>query len=328
MKIINIYARFDTVGGAQNIVYSLYRYFEKNNNESYLCSLTKYRDLLSVYKCERSKYLDLYQIFFVDNSVVFSHHRKITFLLVLLSKVLSKKINLIHVAHNEFKDFRWLALFPKKNIAVSNAVKNNLMSVYGVNSYNVDVIYNGVVDLGVKAFKRYLVSSVEDIRILYPARINDVKGQLDLVENVSGLLSPKVKIFFAGKGEDSEKLEIICKNNKNFSFLGYCDIGKIIDKYDFMMLFSKKEGLPVSLIEGCMYGMPIICNSVGGNEEIVVHGYNGYVVNSYTELIKLLNGLCDKRDHQNYYSMCKASRNMYEELFSYDSFVGSYSSYI
>jgi len=62
---------------------------------------------------------------------------------------------------------------------------------------------------------------------------------------------------------------------------------------NFTMLYTEREGLPVSLIESCKYGVPIICNDVGGNLEIVEHGVNGYVVNTYNELIETQDVHCE-----------------------------------
>jgi glycosyltransferase involved in cell wall biosynthesis len=47
---------------------------------------------------------------------------------------------------------------------------------------------------------------------------------------------------------------------------------------DLLVNSSAHEGLPVTLIEGAMSGLPTVATDVGGNSEVVVDGVNGYVV--------------------------------------------------
>lgn len=72
-----------------------------------------------------------------------------------------------------------------------------------------------------------------------------------------------------------EKIEGDC----HFEYLGYrSDIYQLLQECDYMMLFSKHEGLPITLIESTMCGTPAICSKVGGNAEIILHGKNGFVL--------------------------------------------------
>lgn len=43
------------------------------------------------------------------------------------------------------------------------------------------------------------------------------------------------------------------------------------------MLFSTKEGLPLSLIESTMFGKPILCNDVGDVKEIIGNTQGCYI---------------------------------------------------
>jgi glycosyltransferase involved in cell wall biosynthesis len=52
-----------------------------------------------------------------------------------------------------------------------------------------------------------------------------------------------------------------------------------------MIFPSFTEGLPNSILEGMLYGMPIISRATGGIPEIVKNNINGYLTESYDPLI-------------------------------------------
>jgi glycosyltransferase involved in cell wall biosynthesis len=47
------------------------------------------------------------------------------------------------------------------------------------------------------------------------------------------------------------------------------------DHYDLFVNVSSKEGLPISIMEACGIGMPVVATDVGGTSEIVHDGVNG-----------------------------------------------------
>ena len=53
---------------------------------------------------------------------------------------------------------------------------------------------------------------------------------------------------------------------------------------DIFMLSSDFEGLPIVILEAMAYGKPIVASKVGGINEIVIDGKNGYVVNNIPDI--------------------------------------------
>ena len=96
-----------------------------------------------------------------------------------------------------------------------------------------------------------------------------------------------------------------------------------MQKCDYMLLFSKHEGLPITLIEAAMCGLPIVCNDVGGNTEIAVDGKNAFVVNDWESLAATLNRLSETSSAR-YGEMSEASRTIYEEHYTFDTFKKAY----
>lgn len=289
--LINIYPHFSNFGGAQMVSISLHNKL-KFGGRNFLMGFTQYDNINAKFPIlDREQYLtiSISNVIKHKNFVFISHHRKITTYLFLISRLLFLKLKIIHVAHNEFHSLKIVSLFPKTNIAVSNKVRDNLSSYFGIDCKSIKVIYNGIED---KPFNQEKESyNPNRIRILYPARINHIKQQLEIVKSLKDNLHKDISIHFAGIGEDQEELSKLCENLIQFNYLGFRDINNIIQEYDFVMLFSKNEGLPLSLIESCMYQKPILTNDVGGNLEILENNVNGFKLTEFDNLSEELNNL-------------------------------------
>ena len=123
------------------------------------------------------------------------------------------------------------------------------------------------------------------LRIIYLGKIFKEKGIYDLldciIENYDTYVD-KVSFIIAGNGE-AEKIETYKNLDSKgiISFVGWVineQKNELLLNSDVLILPSYNEGLPVSVLEGMSYKMPIIATSVGGIPEIVVDGFNGKIV--------------------------------------------------
>lgn len=312
--LINIYTKFDRFGGAQNICFMLHKKLMGDNK--LLMGQTSFKFIHKKYPyINQDEYLkfSVKNIIRYKDFIFISHHRKITTYLMLISNIFLLDLKVIHVAHNEFYSHKNLNLFPVNIIAVSNKVKKNLADYFRINNRGVKVIYNGIED---KFIERSSNSyNNQKIRILYPARINKVKQQVQIVKSLRDELSSRITIDFAGTGDDFNKLSQLCEGTSQFNCLGFTNINETISKYDYVMLFSKNEGLPLSLIESCMYGKPILANNVGGNLEILTDSYNGFKLTSFETLAKELNNLLEVSNEE-YSQLSKNARKIFTEKFT------------
>jgi glycosyltransferase involved in cell wall biosynthesis len=99
--------------------------------------------------------------------------------------------------------------------------------------------------------------------------------------------------------------------------------GKLV-LMDALYLLSYREGLPVSLIEGCAAGLPVVGTDVGGISEIVKDGLNGFLVpvedieSGSSIMVKLAEDIKLRED------MGRYSRNLAEKNFSLQRMITEY----
>ena len=81
---------------------------------------------------------------------------------------------------------------------------------------------------------------------------------------------------------------------------------------------SSSEGVPVSIMEAISFGIPIIATDVGGNPEICIENYNGFLLNKDFSNQDLQRMICRfKNMSQNiYHSMCINSRKVFDTRFN------------
>lgn len=331
MRIIHAFPFFRRFGGAQKVILNLHKHFSKEY-DTYLFSFQDYISIHEIFKArvKRENYLSFRfsNLKKIKNSVVFSHDRKMTFIFMLLRFFFS--FRLIHVAHGVYYKYSWATLFPKKNVAVSEAVKKNLVTYFRVKNEHVQKIYNGVEDQGTDNVKVRL-HSPDRIRILFLGQIDQNKQQIKVVQELKSSLDPKIVISFAGEGNDAERLNKYIQDHScgdQFKYIGFqTNIPDLISEHDYVMLFSKNEGLGISLIESCMMGRPIITKASGGSAacgEICVDGYNGFVANNFDELRIVLN----RRIHISsdaYLQLCFNARQIYNKNFRIETMETNYS---
>lgn len=274
---------------------------------------------------KEDEYLRFRNPFLLRNSILFVHQRRLAILFNILNKCLFLNIIVIYVHHNILKGKRGLSFFPENIITISDRCIDNLTNYFGVPRHRITKIYNAVPD----SYKKpHNGSSDGKIRILYPATVYPVKRQIQVYKHLQNSLPTNIELIFAGGGQDLEELKLLTKEDSRFVCLGFVDnVKERLANVDYCMLFSEYEGLPISLIEATMMGVPIICNDVGGNLEIAKNGYNAIVCNTWDELSACLNSL-SIIDKNIYLSMSENSRSQYLNNFTFESFKNNYINYI
>lgn len=114
-----------------------------------------------------------------------------------------------------------------------------------------------------------------DFIMIFPAELNKNKNQIFLINCMEKLVLKKknIKLLLPGQDLLNEKLQNLVyekKLEKNVLFLGYRnDIPILLKISDLAVSSSKREGLPLNLIEASYCKLPILSSNCRGNREFL-----------------------------------------------------------
>lgn len=117
--------------------------------------------------------------------------------------------------------------------------------------------------------------------ILFAGTLNHRKGFLDLINAFSVISKdfPDWKLVFAGNGDILNGNILVNKlgiKNK-VEFLGWISGIKkdqIFKQASIFCLPSYAEGFPMAILDAWSYGLPVVCTTVGGLDDLLVHKKN------------------------------------------------------
>jgi len=167
-------------------------------------------------------------------------------------------------------------------IAVSAAVKNELVNNFGFDTDIITVVHVGIDTDYFTSFAKEINN--KDPLILTVSQMVEEKG-IDVLIDAAGILKDRgirANFKIAGKGPLLEKYKQYAKTkgiDNMFNFLGQVDnIKDLMPKADIFVLPSRSEGMPFALLEAMASGKSVVATNVGGVPEAVVNGYNGILV--------------------------------------------------
>lgn len=122
-----------------------------------------------------------------------------------------------------------------------------------------------------------------------------IRMMKELVKDV-----PEAKLLLAGNGPEKEHLEALIEElglQEHVEMLGYCTY---LEKYqriaDVAVACSKREGLPLNVVESMLSKTPVVVSKNRGHRELVDHKKNGYLVHDEKAMKeKVLKVLLDKK---------------------------------
>jgi glycosyltransferase involved in cell wall biosynthesis len=186
--------------------------------------------------------------------------------------------------------FRWMR--PRMRIlAVSGAVRSMLLA-QGMPPGQVQVVYSGVPDPGAPApYRSGSVNESAPLHLGLVGRLEPVKG-LDIALQALVLLRRQAE--FAGRcfvrldviGPDDtpwaqqmrEQVQALGLGSQ-VQFLGSrSDVAQLLSQMDAVIAPSRREALPLALMEACAAGRPALAARVGGVPEIVEDQVSGLLV--------------------------------------------------
>ena len=219
-----------------------------------------------------------------------------------------------------------------KVIAVSNALKKEVMWMYNTPDEKIDVVYNGVnvhnfdrqVDGG--QVKESLGIGIFDPMVLFAGRIVHQKGPDLLIEAVKVVLEsyPNAKFIFAGDGDMRSGLERRSQDlgiSHALRFLGFCQGEHLKNLYkacDVVCVPSRNEPFGIVILEAWSASKPVVVSRNGGPGEFVWHDVTGLQISDYPSSIAWgIKTVFDNFDHAKW--MGENGRIAAETAFSWDS---------
>lgn len=138
-----------------------------------------------------------------------------------------------------------------------------------------------------RAAKRSELNIPEDAFVMISVgELNDNKNHITTIKAFIQANIPNSYYIICGEGELKNELQNVIDENGMHSrilLLGFrTDIAELLKSSDLFLFPSKREGMPVALMEAMAAGLPCICGSVRGNKDLIKNNENGYITEKNT----------------------------------------------
>ncbi len=207
-------------------------------------------------------------------------------------------------------------------VSVSKAVRK-CQETYGwLNSKGKHLLLENRIDLSeYKPVDRSNRSRDHKITAVYMARLSDVKGHYELLDAWQKLGSPQIKLKLLGGGELEADLKQYANNHLvglDVEFAGAVqNVVEYLEEADMAVFPSKKEGLPIALLEKMAMGLPVICSDIPELTDFISHNVNGliYELGDSTALSASIEFLVKNKERR--LELGKEARKSLEERFGF-----------
>jgi glycosyltransferase involved in cell wall biosynthesis len=197
---------------------------------------------------------------------------------------------------------KFLAIFTHELLAVGGKVRQDLLDAGVGKPERFGVMPPGLA-LGrlppKKESQESLGISSSKLQCGFIGRVTQIKRPdrfLDVVCEVKSR-GIEVEFFMAGDGELLEMCrDRILRENLSVKILGWQnEIEKVLSAADLVILTSDNEGMPLSLIQAGMAGLPVVSTNVGSVSEIVLNDRTGLITGlEVIEIADAIERLCQE----------------------------------
>ena len=131
----------------------------------------------------------------------------------------------------------------------------------------------------------------KEIKIIFARRFEEYRGTRIFIKAINNLLNKydNLKVTLAGDGSDKEWIEKNILFREKVDFIRYEaeESIKIHSEYDIAVVPTRgSEGTSLSLLEAMAAGCAVVSTYVGGLSNIVLDGYNGFLVEPEVEAVE------------------------------------------
>ena len=221
--------------------------------------------------------------------------------------------------------FRWC----DRVVCNSRAAASRLQRV-GISPEKLAVISNALAQDAFAETARALSPVAGGLRIAMIARMNDAAKRLDVFLRAAARLAekyPKLEFVLAGDGPLRAELEEMASNlnlGERVIFLGdRRDVAAVLASSDISVLTSSSESLSNAIMESMAAGVPVVACRVGGNDELIRDGENGFLVTpgNHEEAAERIEKLANNAAMRNSFG---AAAKQFAEKFTVENICGQY----
>jgi glycosyltransferase involved in cell wall biosynthesis len=177
---------------------------------------------------------------------------------------------IINVSTSQHAEALGLRLFrPEQGVAIVNGV-------------DLDEIERRIVQSTVR--RETLGLTTDDIVIGNVSRFDPVK-QIERLVDALQLLKPRLPhliLVLVGGGRELQRIRrLVFERSLQQSVIFTGSLPDALNMYpvfDLYVAASRREGLPLSLVEAMAIGLPVVATDVPGHRDVVIHGETGMLV--------------------------------------------------
>lgn len=153
--------------------------------------------------------------------------------------------------------------------------------VYYVPGVGIDTSEYKSKDFQRKKKREELGLKEEDVMVVSAGDLIERKNYKTSIEAIKQANNPCLQYYICGKGPLQSELEKLTKElgiEKQIHFLGFrSDVKELLWAADIFLFTTLQEGLPRSLSEAMACGLPCLASNIRGNNDLIIHGENGYL---------------------------------------------------
>ncbi len=239
----------------------------------------------------------------IKPDIIHAHFLMAAFVIATINTKVLRWITLhgvYHLADNSLKG-KWIGLMEKFAILKADRVevlnvrdfnhlngssKVKLLPIpgVGVNTDKFDFKYYS--EANKKEVREELGLTSENVVLLYLGRYTTFKGYPTVIEvaNKISATLPNIKILTCGAVDDLHSTKSIHDKPSNLIDVGWSNkVEKYMSVADLMIFPSRREGLPVTVMEALSMKLPVIAYHIRGVEDLIKDGENGFLVEDLNE---------------------------------------------
>ena len=202
---------------------------------------------------------------------------------------------------------RWIATSKK-------LAKLYLESKNYIDSKKISIVYNGTH----KGRKRNSFEVKRKYCII--CRLTKQKGIDILIKEIAEMdekIKRQISIDIWGEGEELKAIFDLVKKlkvNNIFKYKGKTSCpAEVVVNYDALLMPSRNEGLPLTMLESMSTGTPVAIHDGGCMSEFIISQKNGWIINAAFTWKDFFDEILESQEYEN---ICKDAEKTFDELFS------------